>query len=118
MADAPAPVLMMDIKRHVYNARGGAPPHRGSYHTASDTATVDPTVSLRDQMEKLGQSQPGSMSDPKFARIPKGKEPPNKWEEREDGCGEEIDLDSKPDEVFGKNGEYELVALLPMRGMD
>ena len=104
---------MLEVKRHIYNARGGAPPYRGTYHTATGTVVLDPTKKLEEQEDDLMEGPSG-----KLFKIPKGKEPPSKWEDEED-CGQPVDMSMTAKDAFGESGDaFELVVLLPMRGMD
>merc|ERR1719189_2615715 len=41
------------VTRHVYHARGGAPPYRGSYLTSTDTVELDPGTLLSEQWNIL-----------------------------------------------------------------
>eukprot|EP00446_Apocalathium_sp_SHHI-4_P057614 CAMPEP_0177296976 /NCGR_PEP_ID=MMETSP0368-20130122/2713_1 /TAXON_ID=447022 ORGANISM="Scrippsiella hangoei-like, Strain SHHI-4" /NCGR_SAMPLE_ID=MMETSP0368 /ASSEMBLY_ACC=CAM_ASM_000363 /LENGTH=492 /DNA_ID=CAMNT_0018755145 /DNA_START=72 /DNA_END=1551 /DNA_ORIENTATION=- len=107
-------VNMLVVRRHIYNARGGAPPYRGSYLTASDEVELDVGVPLCQQFEKLLPPQTGPFP-PSLAAIDASPEgAPQKWEEH----GLSVDPELCPEEAFGDQGAVELVVLMPMQGMD
>jgi len=100
------------VRRHVYNARGGAPPYRGSFLTATDEVELDANVPFVAQEQLVFPSEGCQL----FAipRSPDGRAP-NRWE---DGLGVEVGLEASPAEVFGIWGQHEMVVLVPMDGMD
>jgi hypothetical protein len=128
---------MVKVKRHIYNARGGAPPHRGSYLTSTEEIELDPTMTLGNQMHKIvpghgaGKGM-GKMGKTKSKFETKSKFAPNVWiwhaDEVPRKWGEDEGADiAKPErlfsdcvqlpEIFAKGGKS-LVILIPMLGMD
>lgn len=111
---------IMKVTRHVYNMRGGAPPHRGYHLVSSDEVELYPDSLLGEQMDKLavGDGYPGGGSGPviqAFQASPGGK-PPSVWE----GGVNEVDIDtaSTAGDTFGMDGSVHIAVLVPMRGMD
>jgi len=114
----------IQVKRHVYNMRGGAPPHRGYLLVASDEIELLCDETLGNQMQSLatGDGYPGGKSSGKggpqmyaFQATP-SQSAPKKWE---GGMNEvSLQLQSTAEETFGVDGFVDLAVLLPMRGMD
>ena len=46
-------VNSIKVRRHVYNARGGAPPHRGYHLVATDEVELAPGKKLKEQWGKI-----------------------------------------------------------------
>lgn len=109
------------VKRHVYNARGGAPPYRGYHLVATDEVELLPGKKLSDQFGKIipddGYPAPGHFAPRAVAfQSTPSAQAPRKWE---GGMNEvEVDGNSTPEETFGVDGEVELAVLIPMRGFD
>ncbi|CAJ1424416.1 unnamed protein product [Effrenium voratum] len=110
------------VKRHVYNARGGAPPYRGYNLVASDEVELLAASPLKDEWDKLvpGDGYPGEAT--KFSptvlafQATPSAQVPRKWE----GGMNEVPVSetSTAEETFGTDGEVELAILIPMRGFD
>merc|ERR1712008_598536 len=60
--------IMAKVKRHVYNARGGVPPYRGSYLTASDFVDLVLSSPLQDQLNTI--CHPSSSQNLQLASFP------------------------------------------------
>eukprot|EP00435_Cladocopium_sp_Y103_P011978 s3833_g3.t1 len=116
-------VVMNSIKvrRHVYQARGGAPPHRGYHLVATDEVELEPGKKLGEQWTKMvpedGYPGPGGYQAFPFAfQSTPSFQVPKKWE---GGLNEvKVEEDIFPEDAFGVDGEAELAVLIPMRGMD
>lgn len=111
-------VNTLQVKRHVYQAHGGAPPHRGYHLTATDEVELEPDLPLREQWQALVPSDgyPGG-PDPHgpIVRVFQSQpEPPATWED----WGDEVNPDAAALEVFGLHMNVEVAVMLPMRGMD
>jgi len=111
----------IQVKRHVYNMRGGAPPYRGYNLVASDEIELLCDETLGNQMQNLaardGYPGGGSAGEQMYAfqATPSGTAP-KKWE---GGMNEvEIKPESTAADTFGVDGLVELAVMLPMRGMD
>jgi hypothetical protein len=122
------PRVDIKITRHVYNARGGAPPYRGSYLTATDEVILDGNVLLANQKHKL---VPASGAPPSFGMapspemyiLPAAASAPQKWEDQAAPGIQKVDFNKKAADAFGTNfgidfGISQLVVLIPMMGMD
>lgn len=109
---ATKPKIMMKIKRHVYMARGGAPPYRGSYLTATDFVELDASRSIQEQINVLS-SQGGS---PQLASFPAFENTPGRWEFPSPGGQAVTDFTKTVQEVFGSSKA--VIVLVPMMGMD
>jgi len=119
---------LVKVKRHIYNARGGAPPRRGSYLTSTEEVELDPTMTIGDQMYKIvpGDGAGKGMGKMKLkfalhALIWHSEEVPRKWGEDDGSVTAEPeqlgDNCAQLPEIFA-NGGKSIVILIPMRGMD
>jgi Ca2+-binding EF-hand superfamily protein len=106
--------IIAKVKRHVYNARGGAPPYRGSYLTASDFVDLDLSSSLQDQMNIICHHS--SSQNEQLASFPADAEVPRRWEFPSPGGQMVTDLSQIAREGFDLNRA--VVVLVPMMGMD
>jgi len=110
--------IIMKIKRHVYNARGGPPPYRGSYLTATDFIELDAKQSLQDQKNKIFplSGYGAGLSSGEIASFPVGTEPPRRWEFPSPG-GEmlESQLGKTAGDIFTDKA---VVVLIPLLGFD
>jgi hypothetical protein len=116
---------IIKVTRHVYNARGGAPPYRGSYLTSTEEVMLTSNVTLMAQKSQLIPASGYSMfgGEPDAYTLPSGTTAPSKWESY-DGTtplgAKKLIIDPQgtttASDVF-KAGE-QLVVLIPMSGMD
>jgi len=114
-----SPPTYIKVKRHVYNARGGAPPYRGSYLTATDTVELAADKSLGEQRDKIVPSSGfgAGLSSGTWAIFPADQEAPRCWEFPSPG-GESLgapQLEQSPRKILAGKA---LVVLIPMMGFD
>jgi len=111
----------LKVRRHVYKARGGAPPHRGYHLVATDEIDLAPNAKISEQMEILvppdgiSRRMPDHYTMQAFQASP-NEQAPRKWE----GGMNEVDLDASltAEEIFGTLQNVDLAVMVPMAGFD
>jgi len=116
---------IIKVTRHIYNARGGAPPYRGSYLTSTEEVMLTSNVTLMAQKSQLIPASGYSMfgGEPQAYTLPSGTTAPRKWESYDDTTplgAKQLIIDPQgtttASDVF--NAGEQLVVLIPMQGMD
>ncbi|CAE7512756.1 unnamed protein product [Symbiodinium microadriaticum] len=111
----------LKVRRHVYKARGGAPPHRGYHLVATDEIDLAPNAKISEQLEVLvppdgiSRRTPDNYKLKAFQASP-NEQAPRKWE---GGMNEvEPDLSLTAEELFGTLQNVDLAVMVPMEGFD
>eukprot|EP00928_Gymnodinium_smaydae_P096212 TRINITY_DN8447_c0_g1_i2.p2 TRINITY_DN8447_c0_g1~~TRINITY_DN8447_c0_g1_i2.p2 ORF type:complete len:241 (+),score=38.52 TRINITY_DN8447_c0_g1_i2:913-1635(+) len=115
---------LLRVTRHVYNGRGGAPPHRGSYLTATDDIELDASMTMEEQMHKLvpndGMGPAGRLGPRPHLVVVRVQDAPKRWQDLEQQKGVNVfpvDGAQIAGDLFDSHDKA-LVVLVPMRGMD
>lgn len=118
-------VSRLRVRRHVYQARGGAPPHRGTFLVATDEVELDADVELRQQVELLSPAQYSWMSWEEMAdalfTLPHSPEgAPRQWDQGALQVAQagKVDAGATAREALGCDSKLDIALVLPMRGMD
>jgi len=110
----------LTIKRHVYHARGGAPPHRGDYLTATDSIELQSNKVLSDQITLMvpPDGMGGMFGGATLYLLPAGQAAPMKDPALFGSPHQQPDMSKTAHEVFGHPAGYDLIVCIPMKGMD